>query len=272
MALRQGSQEADKLLAGFDPTPSNGSVVVAGGPLTINVTYAGTSAPGYTVSVVESGLANGTTWSAKVAGLEESSATKNIKFNEPNGSYSLVVPNVTGYSTDYVASVEVNGGPVSVPVTFTNTTLYPLSVAESGLPTGSVWQVTATNTATGTPTAGESGGPTIVLYLESATYTISTTGPNGYRGTVSASEVVVKGASPAPITVTFAASSGVTNPLPFVSYWVLGILLVPALIAVGGIWEYRHSRHSRQRALGQSWLKEFHDNAERSDQLSLPKP
>jgi len=259
-------------VAGYVPTPRNGSVVVAGGPLTVNVTYASTAAPRYTVSVVESGLSNGTTWSAKVAGLEESSATQTIKFIEPNGTYTLVVPNVSGYSIDYVASVEVNGGPVSVPVAFTNTTVYPLTVTESGVPTGSVWQVTATNIATGTPTAGESGGSTIVLYLESATYTISATGPNGYRVTVSTSEVVVKGASPAPITVTFAASSGLTTPLPFVSYWALGTLFVTGLIAVGGIWEYRHSRYSRQRALGQSWLKEFHDNAERNDQVSPPRP
>ncbi|MCW6167864.1 MAG: hypothetical protein LVQ64_05405, partial [Thermoplasmatales archaeon] len=96
----------------------------------------GTTPPTYTVTLTETGLPSGTSWSATLNGVLQSSTTSSIAFTVPAGSYAYLVAGISGYT------VFPNSGTISVsanymiPVTFSGVS-YSVAIAEGGLPAGS---------------------------------------------------------------------------------------------------------------------------------------
>jgi YVTN family beta-propeller protein len=156
------------------PFPSRGYVASwtgAGGNSLVNVTFLASNQ--YLVTFNETGLASGTNWSVTLGGSTRSSTTASITFVETNGSYSYSVPNVAGWQTSQRSgTVVVSGGPVGVTIPWTAAPTYAVTFTETGLPGGTLWNVTIWNVTLQVPHIGRSGGASSITFLE----------PNGTYG------------------------------------------------------------------------------------------
>ena len=110
--------------AGSYTGTSNPAEVEMVGPITETASFVNSTT--YLVDYSETGLPSGTTWSATLNGLVQSSAAESITFNVTNGSYTYVVesPISGGPDTQYATptvdgsfSVDGAGVPVAVPYT-----------------------------------------------------------------------------------------------------------------------------------------------------------
>ena len=97
---------------------SSGTISVAGAPVSLAGTYQ--SPTTYAVTLTESGLPAGTTWTATVNGVTESTSGSALVFHLANGTYSYSFAAVTGYTVGGNASgsVTVNGGPAVASTTY----------------------------------------------------------------------------------------------------------------------------------------------------------
>ncbi|MGD0588030.1 MAG: hypothetical protein ABSA63_04475, partial [Thermoplasmata archaeon] len=144
---------------GFVIAQSSGWVHVHDHARTVNVTFNET----FNVTFTETGLPSGTTWyvngtawgtlSATVAGTLGTSVSANLT----NGGYSFSVASANKtWAPAYTSPFVVSGGPVSVPVTFTEVT-YAVTFTESGLPSGTTWYVNLTDGQSNSSTGGMIG-------------------------------------------------------------------------------------------------------------------
>ena len=184
---------------------SGGSFGVSGAPVGRLVTF---NLVAYNVTFTETGLPSGTTWyvngtpwvslSATVAGTLGTSVSSNLT----NGTYNFTVAsgNKT-WAPAYTSPFVVNGGPVPVPVTFTEVT-YAVTFTESGLPSGTSWYVNLT----GGP-SNSSTGTTIGFFEPNGTYDYTVaTADKEYSPTVSGGSFGVSGA-PVGKSVTFSRAT-----------------------------------------------------------------
>jgi len=106
-------------IAGYTASPSSGSITVSGAyDLSVQFTVVT-----YAVTVTESGLSSGQSWSATVNGNTQTSTGAAITFSLANGTYSFSVANVSGYTlSSGTGSLTVNGAPTGVSVSFAPTT------------------------------------------------------------------------------------------------------------------------------------------------------
>lgn len=100
--------------SGYSASSSSGTVSVGSSSVSVAITFTPTAH--YTVTLTESGLSSGTSWSAKLAGvLKLTNAPSSISFSEPNGYFSFSIP-PTGqngqayYGSPSSGTVSVNGG------------------------------------------------------------------------------------------------------------------------------------------------------------------
>jgi hypothetical protein len=99
---------------GFETSPRQGTVSVAGAPVAIQVPFAPVL---FTITFSASGLPSGATWSVTLAGTTSSSGGPTIEFEEPNGTYAYSVLAPSGYVAHPPSNaVTVNGSSVSVEV------------------------------------------------------------------------------------------------------------------------------------------------------------
>ncbi len=249
--------------SGYLAVPSAGQLVVAGLAVTVDVNLS--LAPvslDYAVTLQESGLPNGTAWSASVNGIANSSISPTIVFDEPNGTYSVNVTAVPGYSVNYSTPVVVHGAALTLAVTFSNST-YPVVLLETGLPSGDLWTATAVDTVSGAQVVGQSTGPTLTLHLLDGTYDLSVAGPSGYTVHLSATEVGVHGTTPAPVQVAFTSpsSSGGTSPLGPFGYLTVVYVLTAVVAGLAAVWGLARYRSERWRSEGEEWVRELRDES-----------
>ena len=128
--------------------PQSGTVTVNGSSVTESITFAPPQL--YNVTFNETGLPNGTTWSAAVVGGGwgsfgfNSSANSTIGFVIGDGTYRYGVLPVWTSGGIYVATpatgnLTVNGSAVSVSVAFALVPTYNVTFVETGLPNGTSW-------------------------------------------------------------------------------------------------------------------------------------
>ena len=190
----------------------------------------GTAPPTYTVTLTESGLPSGTSWSATLNGELESSTTSSIAFTVTAGSYAYLVPGISGYT------VFPNSGTISVnanymiPVTFSGVS-YSVAIAEGGLPAGTTWSVTLGGT---TVTTNQT---TATFIVPNGTYTYVVANVTGYTISSGHSGTVVVSGAGSIQTVGFAetpppppAAVGLFGLSQGASYALLGGLVVVAII------------------------------------------
>ncbi|MCI4331074.1 MAG: YncE family protein [Thermoplasmata archaeon] len=144
---------------GFDDAKSL-AFVTNYGSNNVTLVAAGTHGGGsthYSVTFVESGLPQHTTWSVALNGSGMTGSNPTLSFSEVNGSYSFSVSPVTGYApTPSSGPVVVSGKAVNVSVAFAAIASGPYAVTftETGLPAGSTWQVTLNGSTQSTSTTG----------------------------------------------------------------------------------------------------------------------
>ncbi len=109
----------------YAATPASGNVTVNGSAVTVDVSF--TSVPLYNVSFVESGLPNGTRWSAVAYGngtfAGAASTTTTLNLSLPNGTYTFTLGWAWSAGTLYSPSpasgtIAVSGAATSVNVTY----------------------------------------------------------------------------------------------------------------------------------------------------------
>ncbi len=194
---------------GYTASPSSGVVLVAGAAAAQTIVFTAVSLPTeYGVTFSETGLATGTPWSVTLGGSTLSSTTSTAVFSVTNASYSYTIGAVSGYTASPTGgTVTVNGGGVSVLVTFTNTAppaSFDVTFSETGLAAGTSWSVTlGGNTFSWT-------SATIVFSEANGTYSFSVAAVGSATPTPASGSVTVAGA-PLTKTVTFASSTPPTS-------------------------------------------------------------
>ena len=133
----------------YAPTLAGGSFGVSGASVGESVTF---NLATYTVTFTETGLPSGTTWYVNGTAWGSLSATvadtlgTSVSVNLTNGTYSFTVASANRtWAPAYTSPFVVDGGPVAVPVTFTEVT-YAVTFTECGLPSGTSWSVTLDGT------------------------------------------------------------------------------------------------------------------------------
>ena len=132
--------------SGFQTISRNGTAtLVSGGQpsgFTANVwAVANISQVGptnYAIIISENGLNTGTSWKIKFDGVNYTITTSSYTFNEPDGSYSLIIYNVTGYNSSVSSTtITVNGANVNYSITYSiilKHGYYEVQIIVNGLP------------------------------------------------------------------------------------------------------------------------------------------
>ena len=169
--------------------PYAGSVVVNGASVSEpTLVFTGVT---YAVTFTETGLLSGTSWSVTLNGTTSSATTNTVAFTEANGTYPFTVGSVAGYrSSPSSGSVTEDGAAVSESIAFTAIppATYPVTFAETGLPSGTSWSVTLNGATSGSTTSR------ITFSETNGTYPYSIAPIAGYSTTYSG-QVTVNGAS-----------------------------------------------------------------------------
>jgi hypothetical protein len=124
---------------GYVASPAYGSVTVAGAPVTIPIEFLRT----YAVNFTESGLSSGAEWNVSLGSNYSSAfAPDNNTVMVTNGTYSFAAAAFGYTASPATGTITVNGASVSKAITFTALPTYDVTFTESGLPSGTDWQVT----------------------------------------------------------------------------------------------------------------------------------
>lgn len=178
----------------YTPSPRNGTLVVAGSSLTVDIAFA--PVVEYSITFVESGLPDGTFWSVSLFGQGQGagggndsqfapacgsfswngSTNASITFEVPNGTYGFEVGNVSNGSGLYVAapsngSVTVNGTDAVVSVTFSTVPQFAVSFVASGVAV-SAWAVTLWSSSNGW-FENETNGSSVGFVVPDGSYAFS---------------------------------------------------------------------------------------------------
>ncbi len=126
----------------YTATPASGPFTITGTNLSIPIVFS--RSPTYLITFTESGLISGAKWSVElelpnVTYLLLNSTSTTLAVSEPNGTYAYF-PTAIGYvPVAYEGSFILAGGPVNVTVSFTK--VYTVTFEETGLPSGTDWDV-----------------------------------------------------------------------------------------------------------------------------------
>jgi hypothetical protein len=200
----------------------------------------------YPVTFTGTGLTSGSSWNVTLNGSSETSVVGTISFLEANGTYGYSVGPVLGYGTDPSnATLRVDGGPVSVQITFVP--LYTLTFTETGLPSGTNWSVALTTNEPAmiqiapflnvSLTRWADAPSAIQFDVSNGSYTYLASDAPG--GSTLEGNVTINGPTASPVTVTFASVAAPVSAtaraidLPIPSYLILGMAAVAVAIAAG---------------------------------------
>lgn len=141
----------------------------------------------YTVTFHETGLPNGTVWSVSLEGNTSYSNNSTIVFVEPNGGYTFTIGPVKGYVTQpYSYYVYLDGHNVYRLIQW-SPQLYNLTFVESGLPLGTMWNVTLDDETL------SSTNSTVMFKVKDGVYNYTIPGVNGVDSSIPTGTVTVNG-------------------------------------------------------------------------------
>jgi len=193
-------------VAGYRPTPENGSIVVNGTTVSLGISFVPFEAR-YPVTFTESGLASGTNWSVLLNGSMNYSTGTNVSFLEPNGTYAYQIGNLSGFTASPTnGTVVVAGTGASVTVTWSKIPPnFAINFTETGLPSGTNWSVTI-----GAVTHFSDGGTTVQFQELNASYAYQIGPVAGYHPSPTNGSVVVSGA-PAGVAIQWSQVTYTVN-------------------------------------------------------------
>ncbi len=214
---------------GYIAHPNAGAVSVNGSAAVVTVTFTPveTPPPEYGVMFLETGLPDGTLWTATARGVTVSSTSDSIQFLAPNGTFGYSVQNVTGYRAPQAnGSFIVSGMPTTVTIAFQTLdpapTTFPIVWSEQGLPRGTIWSVWVQPTRS--PGVNLSASNATITYAEpNGTYGFQISNPTDYRsivGNVSTSDASVNvTGGPASVPILFIPTD-VHVPRIYTVFWI----------------------------------------------------
>jgi Thermopsin/Periplasmic copper-binding protein (NosD) len=215
-------------VAGYMVSPSAGSVTTTTGPQYVDLEYQAL----YNVTLTETGLPTGTSWSAVFGGTTGTSTGTSITFAVPSGTYSYQVLGLAGYrASPATGSATVGTANYDIAVTFTQVT-YAVTVSESGLSSGTSWSAIVNGVTLTTV------GTSVTIYLPNGTYTYTIAAVNGYSVTGGTGSVTVSGSSAgaaatfSPNTTPSTVSSNTYNTGFAVAIAIAVIALLLGLLAL----------------------------------------
>jgi hypothetical protein len=226
-------------VAGYLPTPSNGSVTVNGGPVTQLVNWVLNS---FLVTFTEGGLPIGTTWYLNVSGEPTViSITTTASIALADGSYSYAIASADKRYAPATASGEftVVGGDLPESVAF-SLVLFPVTFSETGLSGGRVWYV---NVSGPMWMNSSSTSTTATFSLANGTYSYSVASANKqFAPSPAGGQFVVVGKA-LPESVSFSlvvySVTFTETGLPSGSKWYLNVSKegpVASIVTTASIW------------------------------------
>ena len=221
-----------------------GSVVVNGASVTEpTLEYSPVT---YPVVFAESGLPAGLLWTVTVGGAPQSlttdGATDSLTFLEPNGTYSYQVTGLSGWAQSTIpgtGSIVVSGAGVTKPTLVYTQVTYSVVFAESGLPSGQMFQVTVNGDAKSLTTNGGTDSLTWTG-IPNGTYAYTISGISGWaQSTLPGSgSVVVNGASVTESTLVYSKVTYTVvfteNGLPAGLVWKVTLGPIAEMIVTDG--------------------------------------
>ncbi len=165
----------------------------------VSVTYVGVILTTYAVTFVPQGLPSTTSWTITLGSPAFSlTGTGNITFYEENATYIFSIAAIAGYTPPASSGqVAVVGANVIVDVPFsTPGNGFDLTFEETGLPTGSAWNVTIDGFAI--PSTASS----LTFVLPNGTYNWSVSTIGGWTTSTWSGTAIVNGTTPA-VTIKF---------------------------------------------------------------------
>ncbi|HTT45166.1 MAG TPA: fibronectin type III domain-containing protein, partial [Thermoplasmata archaeon] len=194
--------------------------------------------PTYEVTFAETGLPAEDAWYLNITGgpaLASVGAVTTVNATLSNGTYPYVLTtNDPTWSPSYAHNFTVDGGPLSVDVSFVPVT-YPVTFTESGLPLGTPWTVTV---GTG---ANVSNSSTHVVRETNGTYPYALSDISGWHQTTLpyTGSITVHGAAvvePALVYRPFTYPVSFDEAgLPATDGWYVNITGQPSLVATGAM-------------------------------------
>jgi YVTN family beta-propeller protein len=219
-------------VSGYTAIPSSGNLTVNGTGVTKAIQFTlippTKYPPGtYTVTFNELWLTNETNWSVTLGGVTLSGVTSSLVFSGiVNGTYQFSV----GAAVGYLASPEsgfilVNGSNANTTVVFTSIPVeqFLFTVTETGLPLGTLWNVTVAGGASAYTT-----GNTIAVTLTNGTHTYTVVSSNRSWGVEPAPNSVTVAGAPVSVKVEFVTVYAVTvkeENLPNGTIWFVNVSL-----------------------------------------------
>jgi hypothetical protein len=207
--------------AGWVASPASGVVKTNGSLQSVTITFTPVT---YSTTFQESGLPAGSKWTVTVDGTNYSGTTSSIVVPLGNGTHDYTVPAIPGYLVAPThGNVTVNATKPTVTIAFT-AVLYAVTFTESGLPSGTTWNVSFAGTSQ------TSTGATITFHVSNGSYTYKVVNVSGYTLVPFSGTQLVSGPG-ASITVVFTAnSSTASTPGGPAAFW--GLLAVVIVLAV----------------------------------------
>jgi hypothetical protein len=205
-------------------TPPAGSVDVTASPTTVLVDYQ----PVFPVEFSETGLVSNSSWAVTLGGQLEQTASDELTFSEPNGTFSFVVAPIQGVTVSPASgNVTVTGAPVSVALDFAVIPVrFSIAFSEEGLPAGTTWWISLDGMEKTSP------GPTIVFSEENGTYAYVVGPVPGYSSSDRIGSVLLVGVNQT-VTIAFTSHPAATGFLGLsISDWA-AVLLATAV--AGGL-------------------------------------
>ncbi len=149
------------------------------------------SAVSYTITFLENGLPNGTTWGVDFNSSLKISDSDSILFNVVNGTYNYTLSKLDGYECENrTGTLSVNGSGVTVLFNFTRVTYSVEFLAKGFLNTSNIyWGVNLNGSIT------YSSNSSVKMSLPNGSYNYSVILPSGYDALNSTGIVMVNGTS-----------------------------------------------------------------------------
>jgi parallel beta-helix repeat protein len=181
---------------GYTISPASGNVTVSTSEQQVNIYYSGSTM----VTVTETGLPAGATWTAIVGGASVTGNTPSLSVGATSGEWNFQISGPANYSASPSSgTITVGSTSYALSVVFSKV-MYSVTISESGLSTGTSWSATV-NGVTQT-----SSGTSVTFSLPNGTYTASIGSVSGYSTSSSSVPFTVNGASSG-ASVSFSANS-----------------------------------------------------------------
>lgn len=187
---------------GYTPSPSGGTVTVAGVGKTEAITFTANPPSKYNVVFDETGLPSATNWSVTMGLGEQSSTASVMTFVFGNGTYNFSLGPVPGYTSSLAGGVvTVAGAGQAVAIAFTAdpASEFRITFEETGLPSLTNWSVTL-----GTET-GYSFSMGVVFLVSNGTFAYAIPSIPWFTVTSPSGSVAVAGTNQT-VNVTFVAN------------------------------------------------------------------